>query len=71
MDKKYRLLKKKISNRERLHQDIRVLTTYICFYSWEDLMMFMMNALKISSDDEHYHHDYYYQDKIHQLKNAC
>jgi hypothetical protein len=46
MDDKYRLLRKKLPSRKTFFDDIRALTTYICFDSWEHLMNFMLQGLK-------------------------
>ena len=42
MDDKYRLLRQKLPSRQRLFNDIRTLTSYLCFDSWEALMDFML-----------------------------
>jgi len=42
MDGKYRLLCQKLPSRKRLFNDLRTLTRYLCFASWEALMDFML-----------------------------
>jgi hypothetical protein len=44
MDDKYRLLRKKLPSRKRLFNDIRTLTSYLCFETWEALMDFMLES---------------------------
>jgi hypothetical protein len=44
MDDRYRLLRLKLPSRQRLFNDIRTLTTYLCFDSWEALTEFMLNS---------------------------
>lgn len=48
MDDKYRLLRKKLPSRKRLFNDIRTLTSYLCFQSWEALMDFMLDSFTLS-----------------------
>jgi len=42
MDGKYRLLRQKSPSRKRLFNDLRTLTRYLCFASWEALVDFML-----------------------------
>lgn len=44
MDDKYQLLRKKLPSRKRLFNDIRTLTSYLRFESWETLMDFMLQS---------------------------
>jgi len=44
MDDKYQLLRKKLPSRKRLFNDIRTLTSYLCFQSWDALMDFMLDS---------------------------
>ena len=44
MDDKYQLLRRKLPSRQRLFNDIRTLTSYLCFDSWEALMDFMLKS---------------------------
>jgi hypothetical protein len=44
MDDHYRLLRQKLPSRERLFNDIRALTCYFCFDSWEHLLHFMLQS---------------------------
>ncbi len=46
MDGKYRLLRKKLPSRKRLFNDIRTLTSYLCFDTWEALMDFMLKSFE-------------------------
>ena len=46
MDGKYQLLRKKLPSRQRLFNDIRTLTSYLCFQSWDALMDFMLDSFK-------------------------
>ncbi len=46
MDDKYRLLRQKLSSRRRLFNDIRTLTSYLCFETWEALMDFMLASFE-------------------------
>lgn len=46
MDDNYRLLRQKLSSRQRLFNDIRTLTSYLCFETWEALMDFMLNSFE-------------------------
>jgi len=49
MDSKYQLLRQKISSRKRLFSDIRTLTSYLCFDSWDSLTDFMLDSFEDSS----------------------
>jgi hypothetical protein len=44
MDDKFCLLRLKLPSRQRLFNDIRALTTYLCFDSWEALLDFMLRG---------------------------
>jgi hypothetical protein len=44
MDHKYCLLRQKIPSRQRLFNDMRALTTYFCFESWDALLDFMLKG---------------------------
>ena len=46
MDDKYRLLRGRLSSRKRLFNDIRTLTSYLCFSTWEALMDFMLQSFE-------------------------
>jgi hypothetical protein len=46
MDGKYQLLRKKLPSRKRLFNDIRTLTSYLCFETWEALMDFMLQSFE-------------------------
>ena len=44
MDNKYRLLRQKLPSRQRLFNDIRTLTSYLYFETWDVLMDFMLSS---------------------------
>lgn len=44
MDDKYCLLRQKLPSRQRLFNDMRALTTYLCFESWDALLDFMLSG---------------------------
>ena len=46
-DTKFQLLYKVIGNRKKFFNDIRTLTQYLYFSSWEKLIIFMLKGLKI------------------------
>lgn len=46
MDSKYQLLRRKLPSRKRLFNDIRTLTSYLCFQTWEALMDFMLQSFE-------------------------
>ena len=46
MDHQYQLLRRKLPSRRRLFSDIRTLTSYLCFESWEALMTFMLHTFE-------------------------
>ena len=46
-DEKYRLLRAELPTRKTFFDDVRALTRYICFGSWDDLMDFMLKGLEI------------------------
>ena len=46
MDDKYQLLRQKLPSRQRLFNDIRTLTSYLCFETWEALMDFMLQSFE-------------------------
>ena len=48
MDDKYPLLRQKLPPRQRLFNDIRTLTSCVCFQSWDALMDFMLDSFKPS-----------------------
>jgi hypothetical protein len=50
MDNKYHLIRKKLPSRKTFFDDIRALTRYICFNSWDYLMDFMMEGLELRLD---------------------
>ena len=46
-DKRYTLLRKSLRRRQTFFEDIRALTRYWCFDSWDDLLRFMLRGLKL------------------------
>ncbi len=46
-DKRYALLRKSLGRRQTFFEDIRSLTRYSCFDSWDDLLLFMLRGLKL------------------------
>jgi hypothetical protein len=48
IDEKYLLLRKTLSARRTFFNDIRALTRYICFESWEQLLDFMLEGLELT-----------------------
>ena len=46
MDGQYPLLRRTLPSRRRLFGDIRTLTSYLCFESWEALMTFMRHSFE-------------------------
>jgi hypothetical protein len=48
---RYRLIRKKLPARKTFFDDIRALTRYICFDTWDHLLNFMMEGLELRLDD--------------------
>ncbi len=46
-DERYRLIRATLPTRKTFFQDMRALTRYLCFPSWEGLLRFMMRGLEI------------------------
>jgi hypothetical protein len=44
MDNNYRLLREKLPSRGRFFEDIRILTSYLYFESWDALLDFMLDS---------------------------
>ena len=47
---KYLLLRKELATRQTFFQDIRTLTRYLFFNSWEALLDFMITQLELAPD---------------------
>jgi hypothetical protein len=47
MDSKYQLIRQRLGTRKTIFNDFRALTRYLLFDSWDDLLLFMMEKLKI------------------------
>jgi hypothetical protein len=50
-DNKYKLLRKQLPSRKTFFDDMRALTRYICFDSWESLLNFMISGLELEFSD--------------------
>ena len=50
-DSNYQLVRKKLSTRINFFNDFRALTRYLCFNSWNALLLFMMRGLEIVPPD--------------------
>ena len=48
IDKFYQVLRTVLSSRQMFFDDIRALTRYICFESWQQMLEFMLKGLEIS-----------------------
>jgi hypothetical protein len=51
MDDKFCLLRQKLPSRKRLFDDMKALTTYLCFDSWEHLLYFMLKRWSHNQKD--------------------
>ncbi len=47
MDSKYQLVRRQLPTRKTFFDDIRALTRYICFDSWDALLDFMIRGLEL------------------------
>jgi len=47
MDAKYRLLRQEPAARQPFFNDVRTLTRYFCFDSWQHLLDFMITQLEL------------------------
>jgi hypothetical protein len=47
MDERYQLIRAVLPSRKRFFNDLRALTCYIYFESWDNLMMFMIHGLEL------------------------
>ncbi len=50
-DNKYKMIRKELPSRKTFFDDIRALTRYICFESWDNLMNFMIRGLELESSN--------------------
>ncbi len=48
IDEKYRLIRATLPTRKMFFDDVRALTRYICFGSWDNMMDFMLKGLEIN-----------------------
>ncbi len=51
MDDKYRMIRNKLPTRKTFFDDIRALTRYLCFDSWNAMLTFMMRGLELDVPD--------------------
>jgi hypothetical protein len=51
MDEKYRLVRAELPTRETFFDDVRALTRYMYFNSWDAMLSFMMRGLEIETSD--------------------
>ena len=47
MDDRYQMIRKELPTRKTFFDDIRALTRYICFDSWDHMLSFMMEGLEL------------------------
>jgi len=50
MDSRYQLIRQKLGTRKTFFDDIRALTKYHYFNSWDDLFQFMSQKLKLNQN---------------------
>ena len=53
MDDNYRLVRRDLPSRKTFFNDIRALTRYICFDSWDHLLNFMIRGLELEVPNTH------------------
>ncbi|RLB20243.1 MAG: ISNCY family transposase, partial [Deltaproteobacteria bacterium] len=51
MDDRYQMIRKELPTRKTFFDDIRALTRYICFDSWDHMLSFMMEGLELEYPD--------------------
>jgi len=51
MDEKYKQIRDDLPTRKTFFDDVRALTRYMCFDSWDALLMFMMEGLELEVPD--------------------
>jgi hypothetical protein len=51
IDEKYQLIRDDLPTRKTFFDDVRALTRYMCFDSWEALLTFMMKGLELEVPD--------------------
>ena len=51
MDERYHMIRKELPTRKTFFDDIRALTRYICFDSWDHMLRFMMEGLELEYPD--------------------
>ena len=51
MDEKYRLIRAELPTRKTFFDDLRALTRYMYFNSWDAMLSFMMQGLEIEIPD--------------------
>ena len=50
-DEQYRLIRGKLPSRQTFFDDVRALTRYLYFESWDELLGFMMRGLELEGVD--------------------
>ena len=51
MDEKYKQIRDDLPTRKTFFDDVRALTRYMCFDSWDALLTFMMQGLELEVPD--------------------
>ena len=51
MDKKYELIRRNLPTRQTFFDDIRALTRYLYFESWDAMLIFMLHGLELEVPD--------------------
>ena len=51
MDDKYQLVRDNLPTRQTFFNDIRALTRYLCFDSWDHMLTFMIHGLELDIPD--------------------
>jgi hypothetical protein len=51
LDRRCALIRRTLQRRETFFQHLSVLTQYMCFEGWQQLMLFMLQGLKLSDPD--------------------
>ena len=51
MDKKYELIRRNLPTRKTFFDDIRALTRYLYFESWDAMLIFMLHGFELEVPD--------------------
>jgi hypothetical protein len=54
IDKCYQLLRDELPTRQTFFDDVRALTRYLCFDSWQHLLEFMLTGLNLPIPNLHF-----------------